>query len=112
VSEFRAAAESAICERFERATKGHAPPDVDPERVERTGISVSPPAKRYMSCVVNANPIKAIHGRCRALPDHGELTAKERKGKHQAIGMETSLYQSRFGMCRRDIGLSSAASPL
>jgi len=59
--------------------------------VERTGISVSPPAKRYMSCVVKANPIKAIRVRCRILLDHRELTAQEKQGKHQTIGMETSL---------------------
>jgi hypothetical protein len=65
-----------------------------------------------MSCVVKANPIKAIRVRSRTLLDHGELTTQEKKGKTQAIGMETSLRQSKLVMCRRDIGMSSAASPL
>jgi len=65
-----------------------------------------------MSCVVKANRIKAIRVRCRTRLDHRELTTQEKKGKTQAIGMETSLRQSKVAMCWRYIGMSSAASPL
>jgi len=34
-----------------------------------------------MSCVVKANPIKAIRVRCRTLLDHGELTTQEKNEK-------------------------------